>query len=258
MKKIILLVIILIILTVLISASLYWKYGDLSTIKPVGTSQQTDDIAGSIATFYPKKTVPNVYVVTADYGTLQPTITDNLYRAHENITFKLPLDATKISAPGENRLFYFGDDKFINIDTYSVSTRYSVDAYLSSGLEKDFAAADGVVLNSENIKSNYDFVNYILNLNPEEILEETGDKRGADYRLLLVKAGLFPRDIQDNKVFRFSSDNLKGFVFDPKSSADNIKITVFTNDGNIYNIIFHSKERFSKTEIDTFLSSLEM
>lgn len=222
------------------------------------------NLSDAINTYFPESKNPNVYVTPIPYVTSQTTATKTqTIGVMPKITFQSSWgDITSSKIAGENYIFNFSTGKYIIFDDYSLKNRYSPSNYPWSNIDKSntqWLSQNKEMFDSSKIVTSSDFIKYILGVTPTTILKETNaDIAQADYRLLLIKGSLFANTGKINKIFQFSNKYVNGYVLDPISPADNVVVIAVTSSGDIYDVIIHNKSQYSKTDIDTLVSSLKI
>lgn len=273
-----LIIIILLIVIVVLGGIYFYQKNNKPSKIAVSTDIPLSVIQDNITNVFTESRFPNLYITPIPYSAIVPaTNIASLTPITEipGISFKgswkylssslsypvgtVIVSNTQIKVPWYENAYI----ELLNVATSSDSY-FSPARYFFSTLEKPYADADKKALSFAKTNTIQGFVDYIFSLNPNDIVQTQNQALAqADYRLLYqMKGGLF-EFIQGGAnstdtasgVYKFQTPTISGYILQPKLSDNSIVIFAFSSSGNLYQFKLSPASQFTKTDVDTFISS---
>ena len=200
---------------------------------------------------YSKTKTPEMYLVPIPRE-VRPSSEESsthYVQTYKNIKFKVPWVLREKMELNRSTLFAFVNKKGIQIEQQS-----SDEKLIKRLLEKNPAEAQKTefLFSKENLESEYAIVNLILHTTPDQASFFRPYHKIASVTPLLMLRG--PYSTYGDVIYKFSSDNLKGFQFGDPQTTENVHVHIFNKRDQLFKILF---VRASQAEIDLIVSSME-
>ena len=201
--------------------------------------------------YFSKNKTPGAYLIPVS-RTLWPVKKEfktSYNLSCNNFRFAVPWKLREKTELDRITVFAFVNKKGISISPL-VKDEAILNGYLAEG-PSEFQKTK-LLFGEENLKSEYTFVNLILHTSPDHasILKPLRNLARIP-PLLILKSIYSPLG---DVIYKFRSENLKGFQFGNPQTTENVRVHVFNERGQVFKLHF---VRATQDEIDHMLASIE-
>ena len=201
--------------------------------------------------YFSKTKTPDAYLIPIlrEIDTSQASPNAKVNLSYKHIRLVAPWNLRERVDLDLSTIFAFVNKKGISIDEQDTDESV-LQRFLKMGPKE--VKKYNLLFGQENLKSEYAFVNLILNTTPDQATIFKPLPELARIHPLLIAKALYSH--LGDVIYKFESRNLKGFQFGNPQNTENVRVHVFGGKDQVYRLHF---VRATQDEIDYILSTIE-